>query len=130
MIKEKDGYNWQPQPNEPVFKTEEQLQNHCYKWFHNSFPAWRKMLFHVDNNSWNAVIGAKKKALGVNAGVSDMIFISFVETLFLECKLPGETQSQEQIEFQQKVEERGKKYLLFKYFSHFQYIVMEAIISR
>ena len=36
-----------------------------------------------------------------------MIFISFVETLFLECKLPGETQSQEQIEFQQKVEERG-----------------------
>jgi hypothetical protein len=132
MIKERDGYSWTPQPKVDVrtYATEEQLQNACYMWFHNSFPAWRKMLFHVDNNSWNATIGAKKKALGVNAGVSDMILISFVETLFLECKLPGEYQSPDQIEFEAKVKERGHKYIVFKYLSHFQMIVMEAIISR
>lgn len=130
MIKEKDGYIWQPQPHDPVFAREDQLQAFCVKWFWNSMPQWRGMLFHVDNNSWNATVGAKKKALGVVAGPSDIILISFVEVLFLECKLPGEVQSAEQLKFQAMCEERGKTYKLFKYFSHFQYIVMEAIIAR
>lgn len=139
-MKERDGYNWQPQPHDPVFATEDQLQAYCVKWFDESFPAWRKMLFSVPNGSrlpkklvrgqWISVEAMKLKATGLQSGPSDLILISFVETIFLECKLPGEVQSPDQIEFEAKCKERGKTYKLFKYFSHFQMIVMEAIIAR
>ncbi len=140
MIKEKDGYIWQPQPHDPIFATEDQLQAYCVKWFDESFPQWRKMLFSVPNGAnlpkklvrgqWISLEANKLKATGLQSGPSDLILISFVEVLFLECKLPGETQSADQIIFQAMCEERGKTYKLFKYFSHFQYIVMEAIIAR
>lgn len=140
MIKERDGYIWQPQLNEPEFKTEEQLQAHCVQWFDKSFPQWRQMLFSVPNGAnlpkklirgqWVSTEAAKLKATGLQSGVSDLILISFVESLFLECKLPGCTQDPAQITFQAKVEERGHAYIVFKYFTHFQDIIMSNLIKR
>lgn len=95
------------------YATEEQLQADCYKWFHETFIPWRRMLFHVDNNSYNAVIGAKKKALGVVKGPSDLIFIAD-KVYFCEMKLPGKTQSDEQKDFQAKCEERNQQYFIFE----------------
>jgi len=103
---------------------EEKIQSDCYKWFHNTFPDERKMLFHVDNNSWNNVIGAKKKALGVCSGVSDMIYIlPFGQVAFLECKTEDGTQSDEQKLFQLKVMERGHIYLIFRNLDEFKAII-------
>lgn len=109
--------------------TEEQLQNQCYLWFHNTFGApYRQMLFHVDNNSWNRIIGAKKKALGVCAGVSDMIFISFLgRALFLEFKTDVGVLSKEQKEFGDKVTLRGHKWIVIRSFKQFQMIILTEI---
>lgn len=108
-------------------RDEEVLQAECYKWFHNTYHAHRQMLFHVDNNSWNAVIGAKKKALGVCAGVSDLIFIVPGAVMFLEMKCPGKTQLPEQIEFERKVTERGQFYTILYSFEEFKKFIKTYI---
>lgn len=108
-------------------KQEEILQAKCYLWFHNTFPLWRKMLFHVDNNSWNAVIGAKKKALGVNSGVSDFVLILFAEVIWIEMKTPDGEQSEEQKDFQRKVEQRGHKYIILRTEEEFKRYIEQKI---
>lgn len=92
--------------------TEEIFQANCYEWFHNNMHSHRKMLFHVDNNSHNSVMGNKKRALGVNAGISDFIFINYFAVDFIELKIKGGSQSDDQKEFQRKIKERGHKYHL------------------
>ena len=108
-------------------KKEEVLQANCYRWFHNTFPLWRKMLFHVDNNSWNAVIGARKKALGVKAGVSDFILITFLAVVFIEMKTDEGEQSDEQVDFQRKVNERNHEYVIIRSETEFRQFVTRKI---
>lgn len=110
-----------------ISKEEEKLQADCYKWFHNTFLLWRKMLFHVDNNSWNAIIGARKKALGVNAGVSDFVLIGFMEVYWIEMKTPTGEQNDEQIEFQRKVQLRGHKYVVIRSLPEFKEFINNRI---
>lgn len=108
-------------------KHEEILQSKCYLWFHNTFPLWRKMLFHVDNNSWNAVIGARKKALGVNSGVADLVLVLFGEVMWIEMKTIDGTQSDDQKEFQEKIERRGMKYVIIRTEQDFREIITRKI---
>lgn len=108
---------------------EARIQSECFKWFWNTFPEHRRMLFHVDNNSWNAVIGAQKKALGVVAGPSDLIFIVDSAVWFLECKTPDGDQSPEQIDFMEKVMMRGHQYRIFRSIEQFKDIIWEIMKS-
>jgi hypothetical protein len=101
-------------------KEEEKLQSECYKWFHNSFPLERRMLFHVDNNSYNATIGAHKKALGVVKGVSDLVFIIDGSVIFIEMKTPSGEQETEQRDFEMKVKSRGHTYVVIRTFGMFK----------
>ncbi len=108
-------------------REEDKLQSDCYRWFHNTFPLWRKMLFHVDNNSWNAVIGARKKALGVNAGVSDLVLILWCEVIWIEMKTPKGEQDEEQKIFQARVEARMHKYVIIRTLEEFQRFITQKI---
>jgi len=108
---------------------EEKLQNKCYMWYHNELIHERKMLFHVDNNSWNAIIGSRKKALGVQAGVSDFILITVSEIHFIEMKTPKGIQDAEQIKFQKMVEERGHKYYIISTFEEFKELILNLIFK-
>lgn len=100
--------------------TEAQLQNQCFIWFHNTFFEERQMLHNNDNNSYNSIEGARKKALGVVKGISDFELILDHAVVFIELKLPGEVQKPEQITFQQKVTERGHLYVLIYSFEEFK----------
>lgn len=106
---------------------EEKLQAACYQWFHNTFPLWRKMLFHVDNNSWNKVIGSRKKALGVNSGVSDFILVTWLEVIFIEMKTPIGEQNDEQIIFEERVKRRGHKYVIIRTLEEFKKFITQKI---
>jgi len=87
------------------------------------------MLFHVDNNSWNATIGARKKALGVVSGVSDFILILFIDVVFIEMKIPGGVQSEDQIKFQKMVEARGHKYQIIYSFEQFKDFIRSQLFK-
>lgn len=109
---------------------EDKLQAACTQWFWNTFPEHRRMLFHVDNNSYNAVIGARKKALGVVAGVSDLVLILFGEIIFIEAKDEDGTQSNEQKDFEAKVTERGHQYVIIREVEEFKRFVTYKIVRN
>lgn len=118
-------------PGDLIFKTEEQMQEQQVKWFNNIVgEPHRRMLFHVDNNSWNQIVGAKKKSLGVTSGPSDLIFVSVGETIFIENKLPGKQQSAEQIDFMNKVIRRGQRYVLCYGFEALKRFVMKEFAKH
>ena len=103
---------------------EDKLQAACVKWFNENYRhEHNRMLFHVDNNSWNAIIGAKKKALGVIDGPSDLVLITEYNVSFLEAKTSTGEQSEGQIDFMSKVIERGHEYYIFRTIERFKEIV-------
>lgn len=106
---------------------EEVLQSKCSLWFWNNYHKHRRMLFHVDNNSFNRIIGANKKALGVVKGVADLILILPSHVVFIELKTETGTQSDAQIDFQKKVAERNHLYLVIRSFEEFQSFIWQVI---
>ncbi len=90
--------------------TEEQLQDMCYEWFHNSYPSERQMLFHVNNNSETRGMGAKKRQLGVSKGVWDFIALTDVGTVFIEMKVGKNDLTPEQVSFKEKTVKKGFMY--------------------
>lgn len=68
----------------PKSNEEHVLQAKCFEWYHNKYISEtnRKRLFAVTNNSTNKVEGNKNKALGVVAGISDMIFVAPLGVVF------------------------------------------------
>ena len=83
------------------------------------------MLFHADNNSANAIVGNRKKASGVVKGVSDMVLITKVGTVYLEFKTPVGVQSAEQKDFAAKVRERDHLYFIIRSFEQFQELIKQ-----
>lgn len=88
--------------------TEEQLQAACTQWFWNEYPRERLCWHHNDNNSWNAVIGARKKALGVVKGVWDFEWQTpLSQTIWIEFKVGKNDLTDKQKEFKEKMTDRG-----------------------
>lgn len=106
--------------------TEEQMQSECAIWFWNTFPLERRMLFHVDNNSVNGIVGARKKALGVCSGPSDLVFVND-KVYFIEMKLPWGVQSEEQKDFERKVSVRGHEYIIIRSVEAFQRFIISKV---
>lgn len=111
--------------------TEEQLQAECYRWFWNKFIEERQMLFHVDNNSYNGIIGNRKKSLGVVKGISDFIFIlPNGRTAFIEMKTEKGYQKPEQREFMHKVCERGHEYYICRSVDQFKTLILKLLLNE
>lgn len=108
--------------------TEEQLQVACFQWFWNEYPGWRKMLHHNNNNSHNRVAGNINRNRGVVAGVADMELVCYGgRVVFIEFKLQGKTQSADQIDFMNKISERGHVYIIVRTLQEFKTLVCAII---
>lgn len=103
------------------------LQAQCSQWFWNNFPKERGMLHNNDNNSYNRIEGAKKKAIGVVKGVSDFELITFEKVWFIEFKLPGGKLSDEQKLFMDNVIVRGHEYRIIYSFEEFKTLIYGAL---
>ena len=110
--------------------TEGQMQSQCFIWFWNTYPEHRRMLLHVDNNSFNSIEGNRKKAMGVVRGVSDFILILPSMVMFIELKLPTGKQSEEQVDFQNKVVSKGHPYTIIRSFEQFKNLIWQVIGKR
>lgn len=79
---------------------EHRLQEVCVRWFNIQYPHLRGRLFAVPNGGRrDAVTGAKLKAEGVVAGVSDLILLKSTHrfgALLIEMKTPKGRQSEHQ----------------------------------
>lgn len=107
--------------------TELQMQAQCATWFWNTFPAERRMLHCNMNNSFNRIAGASAKALGVIKGISDMELIVRGAVIFIEFKVGEGKQSDEQIDFMNKVDQRGHSYIIIRSFGEFKLLIYGAL---
>lgn len=107
--------------------TEEQLQVECFEWFWNNFQDQRRMLWHNNNNAHNAIAGNKNKARGVVKGVADFTLVASFMVVFIEIKIGTGKQSTEQVDFQNKVIQRGHQYHLIYSFVEFKNLIWRII---
>ena len=92
---------------------EDKLQSDCFKWHWNAYPGHRRLLFHVPNGGQrNAIEGAKLKAMGVVAGVADLLLIHKGRLYAIELKTETGVQSKAQKIWQSTVEAVGARYYI------------------
>ena len=104
---------------------EHQLQVECVKWFRLQYPHLAHALFAVPNGGRrDATTGAKLKAEGALAGVSDIILLYMsgnYGALLIEMKTKKGAQSDKQKEWQAKITSRGEyKYVICRCFDDFK----------
>jgi len=100
--------------------TEAQLQAQIFQYHWNNLPTERGLLFHVNNKARNAIEGAKFKAMGVIAGVSDLIYLKpGGKPILIELKVDNGTQSKEQMKWELHVRLAGYKYMICRSLEEF-----------
>ena len=107
------------------FESEDQFQAACYIWHHNTFPQFRKLLHANNNNSENRIKGNQNKAKGVVPGVADLEYNFHGITYFLELKIKGRTQSDDQIKFQELMSQHGFPYHIIRSLDRFKELITE-----
>jgi hypothetical protein len=102
-------------------KSESYIQSECVRWLWNERPETRYKLFEVNNNPLNKIDGARRKAMGMVAGVSDLIYLrDGLPPLCIEMKDETGKQSQAQKDWQQVAESTGCKYVIIRSLAEFQ----------
>jgi hypothetical protein len=106
--------------------TEAQLQAQIFQYHWNNLPNERGLLFHVNNKARNTIEGAKFKAIGVIAGVSDLIYLKPGGNLILiELKIEGGVQSKEQKKWGLQVKSAGYQYLICRSLEEFIKLIIK-----
>lgn len=104
-------------------QVEHDLQAACVRWFRLAHPRLALCLVAVPNGGRrDAVTGAKLKAEGVVAGVSDLLLLvprGKYHGLCIEMKTPKGRQSEAQRQWQREMERQGYKYALIRSFDAF-----------
>lgn len=113
---------------------EHRLQCACVRWFRYQYPELSSLLFAVPNGGRrDPVTGARLKAEGVVAGVSDLILFLPSDkhhALCIEMKTAKGRQSPAQKEWQQHAENHGYRYEVVRDFDTFERVVSEHLNNK
>lgn len=97
------------------------IQSRCIQIAWNEYPETRGIYYAVPNENSrgdsNAITGAIRKSYGIVAGVADT-YLAMARGgyfgLYIEFKSEIGRQRKEQVEFQQRVEQQGYKYVVVR----------------
>lgn len=113
---------------------EGRIQAECFAWFWNTYPQYRKLLFHVPNENdradSNIIQGAIRKSLGVVSGVADLMLLvpsGRYHGLCIEMKDEKGRQKPAQAEWQAIVEAQGYKYIICRSLEQFKITIKEYL---
>lgn len=118
---------------------ESKIQADSFAWFWGQYPQYRGLCFAVTNQNDRSgdiskkaqlISGAMRKALGLVAGVSDLIMLiprNGFHGLMLECKTPVGRQSSQQKEWETNVMSQGYLYTIFRSVEEFKQIVTKYL---
>lgn len=115
-------------------ESESRLQSECFAWFWNTYPEYRGLMFHVpsEGNRNSVIDGGRRKAMGIVAGVADLIFMlprHECHGLCIEMKTEIGKQSDKQKEWERKVTEQGYHYQVIRSLSEFKTCVTNYIFE-
>lgn len=109
-------------------KSEDRIQQECYRWFNNSFPKFRGLLFHVPNGgARNGREAVKLKTMGVYPGVSDFIFLHNVRANLIELKTEIGSQSPAQKKWEITITGQGFDYYIVRNLEEFIELIHKII---
>lgn len=102
---------------------ESTLQTTCVRWFRYQYP--QLVIYAVPNGGSRNVLEAQRlKAEGVLAGVADLVvLLPQGKSLYIEMKVKGNRQTQNQKDFQNKVIALGHTYAVCYTFEEFQKVI-------
>jgi len=105
--------------------TEAKIQADCFTWFNNTYPHLRGLLYHVPNGEKRDPITANKlKAMGVVAGIPDIVFHYRARTYFFEFKAnEKEKPSKAQVRIHKALDEQRFTVWLVHNFETFEYLI-------
>ena len=100
---------------------EGRIQSSCIQIAWNEYPETRGLYYSIPNENSrgdsNAITGAIRKSYGIVAGVADT-YLAMARGgyfgLYIEFKSEIGRQRKEQVEFQQRVEQQGYKYVVVR----------------
>jgi VRR-NUC domain protein len=103
------------------------LQTACVKWFRYQYP--HLVIYAVPNGGSRNVREAQRlKAEGVLAGVADLVvLLPQGKSLYIEMKVKGNRQTDNQKDFQEKVTTLGHTYVVCYTFKEFQQVIENQI---
>nr|DAY33448.1 MAG TPA: Nuclease [Caudoviricetes sp.] len=106
---------------------ESQLQQMCVRYFRYVYPQY--VIYATPNGGTRNPIEAKRlKAEGVLAGVADLtVLLPQGRIIYIEMKVKGNRQTDNQKAFQQKAEALGYKYYVCYSFDQFKAIIEEEL---
>jgi len=105
-------------------ETEAYIQGQCVMWLWNTHPETRGRLFLIDNNPLNKIDGARRKAMGMVAGVSDLIYLrDGLPPLCIEMKDESGRQSEAQANWQKVAESVGCTYVIVRSLEEFKEVI-------
>lgn len=111
--------------------TEQSIQQQIYLWFNNNYCLKshknRCMIFSVPNDSINAIETKRKINTGLLKGASDLIVVLPNKILFVEIKTEKGIQSENQKDFQNRIEVLGFEYHLIRSLDQFQKLIYGKI---
>ena len=109
-------------------QSEDQLQQKCVFWFHNAYPLYRGLLFHVPNGGRRTKREASKfKKIGIYPGVADLILLFNNTAYLIELKDEKGKQSKAQKSWQSKVEGQNYEYIILRSLSSFKTAISSII---
>jgi len=116
-------------------KKHDKLQSDCYLWFHNAFPEYRDLLFSTLNNltdyesSKQAQIAKmmKLKALGLSAGVTDLLMYFNGVLYALDIKVGNDRLSDKQQKFIASIEKQGGSGMEIRSLEQFKKVIYDII---
>lgn len=115
----------------PPRQLEHGLQTRCVKYFRLTYPTMVHNLFAVPNGGYRTkTTAAHMKAEGQLSGVSDLILLKRkgrCGALLLEAKVKGNYQSENQREWQKRIENDGYIYKIFHSLEEFAQIIEEYL---
>ena len=116
---------------------EGRIQAECFAWFWNTYPQYRKLLFHVPNENdradSNIIQGAIRKSLGVVSGVADLLLLvasGGYHGLCIEMKDEKGRQKPAQAEWQTIIEAQGYRYVICRSLEQFKIIIHEYLCQH
>lgn len=113
-------------------ETEDRIQASMVKWFKETFPE--AVIFHVPNGKkLSRISGAIFKAIGVLAGIPDLIIVTYGKIFFVEVKTPqniskkykGTSPSQRKVH--EKLKTLGFQVYICATLDYFQQIILTEI---
>lgn len=111
------------------------IQHESFKWYHNNFPEYRKLLYAIPNGGTRNLIEASRmKMTGTTKGIPDMILTIERKAFYFEFKTEKGIFSPEQKETILKLKKNGFPVFEIRSFDQFKrifiFILMEMIENK